>query len=190
MMMKIPRLPAGVAGLDFNQGRLTQTGSLLWVSSSPVVKSLVRDFPQKWFSFFEKTIFWRSERMRTAKKLAKTNLSFNLFLGPPPLPPPSIPPQKDTRGKIFLILSLASSGHIRKLGRRQGKGGGGYQGFSSLPPIPYLILGCITLVVVVVGHFSVKLLTPLKKPSTPKKTKKIIFWHCWATVWNSELPFS
>ena len=56
MMMKIPRLPAGVAlaGLDFNQGRLTQkTGSLLWVSSSPVVKSLVRDFPQRGFFFLK-----------------------------------------------------------------------------------------------------------------------------------------
>ncbi len=110
------------------------------------------------------------------KKLAKTNFIFqSLSEATAASPPPSIPPKKDTRGKIFLILSLASSGHIRKLGRRQGKGGGGYQGFSSLPPIPYLILGCITLVVVVVGHFSVKLLTPLKKPSTPKKTKKIIF---------------
>ncbi len=69
MMMKIPRLPAGVAGLDFNQGRLTQTGSLLWVSSSPVVKSLVRDFPQRGFFFLKIDLL--AEREDAKKKVGE-----------------------------------------------------------------------------------------------------------------------
>ncbi len=89
--------------------------------------------------------------MRTAKKLAKTNLSFNLFLGPPPLPPLApFPPKKIRDEKSFLFSPSHHQAIYANLAGDKKKGKGGYQGFSSLQPIPYLILGCITLVVVVV----------------------------------------
>ncbi len=132
-------------------------------------------FPTKRIFLFKNRSFGGARGCEQQKSWRKLTLSFNLFLGPPPLPPPLHSPQKRyerknlsyslpriirpytqtwqatrKRGRGVSRIFLAPTHSIPDLGVHYVGGGGG-------------------------GAFPREIAYSFEKPSTPQKTKKIIF---------------